>query len=661
MATTTKLTAANGYYGHSGSGAYATSDVNHLYVGKSSGTSNYRSRMTFPAMGSLAAVGESRIRISKILLYIRRNDGGPTEITVGCSASSKWGAAADASANAEIGDETGWYCVDLSAMAEAVNGYDSKWYLHITGETPRLRFSSTGSKYKPYLMVTWESVAATIAGDRDSAVLGADAVTFTISPEVEGETHQLTYALGDSEGSIAQGAGNSVVWTPPLALAAEIPNDDTAAVEVRMTAYDSAGKVQRTELYYQTVTVPESLSPVIADVGVQLVNGLSGYGLAGQSALDIAPVIDMSGAYGATIDSLTATLTDGQEIVWSSMTESEPGVFTGAAARTGTLQEGAVDALITVTDSRGRSVSAKRSCTVCAYSPPVITGFSVERYEPVYDENEEITGYAASDLGDHVWVNLTAQAAKVAPELIHLNTMSLEIQSRCGDQEINYVDTGSSLEIALVNNRDIFPNAIGEDETWTYTVIVTDSAGGTAVQYATVAPAHASFSLSPDKWGAAVGMIATGRKSAPKFEVAPEYESHFYGGAYDRDGMELVGGALVAEKQGASTAVANNTETYIVLYTAEKDGVYLANFSCKWDGSASGMRRLRLCRQKISGSYDVRALTSMYAGGSGNVHQEITALMSLVKGQSVVLSAWQNSGSAMNIQFSYYQVARIGA
>ena len=72
MATTTKLTAANGYYGHSGSGAYATSDANHLYVGKSSGTSSYRSRMTFPAMGSLAAVGESRIRISKILLYIRR-------------------------------------------------------------------------------------------------------------------------------------------------------------------------------------------------------------------------------------------------------------------------------------------------------------------------------------------------------------------------------------------------------------------------------------------------------------------------------------------------------------------------------------------------------------------------------------------------------------
>ena len=77
--------------------------------------------MTFPAMNSLAAVGASRIRISKILLYIRRNDGGPTAITVGCSSSSKWGAALDATAQATIDDETGWYSVDITSLADAVN------------------------------------------------------------------------------------------------------------------------------------------------------------------------------------------------------------------------------------------------------------------------------------------------------------------------------------------------------------------------------------------------------------------------------------------------------------------------------------------------------------------------------------------------------------
>ena len=629
-------------------------------MGQSSGTSNYRARMTFPAMNSLAAVGASRIRISKILLYIRRNDGGPTAITVGCSSSSKWGAALDATAQATIDDETGWYSVDITSLADAVVGYTSKWYLHVTGGTPRLRFSSAGSSWKPYLMVTWEYVAATITGDRDTARLGADNVTFTVAPEVYGETHTLTYALGDSEGTIEENAGDTITWTPPVELATEIPNDDTATVEIRMTAYDSGGSVQRTELYYQTVTVPESILPVIADPGAVLVNGLNGYGLAGRSMLDIAPVIDMSETYGATISSLSAQITGGYSVQWSSLTETDPGVFTGAAARTGELIEGTCQAVVTVADSRGRTVTASRSFTVCAYSSPVITEFSVERYEPVYDENEQISGYVASDLGEYVWVNLAANVASVMPGWAQLNAIQWSIEATGGSTGV-VNSGGGGLSVSRFSDRTIFPNAVGEDEAWTYTVTVTDSAGGTAIQYASVGPGHANLSLAPGKWGVGVGMIATGTKENPKFEVAEQYQSRFYGGAYDRDGVEMVGGELMAEKQGASTAVANNTETYIVLYTAEKDGVYLANFSCKWDGNASGMRRLRLCRQKISGDYDVRALTSMYAGGSSTVHQEITALISLVKGQSVALAAWQNSGSTMNIQFSYYQVARIGA
>ena len=345
---------------------------------------------------------------------------------------------------------------------------------------------------------------------------------------------------------------------------------------------------------------------------------------------------------------------------WSSLTETDPGVFTGAAARTGELIEGTCQAVVTVADSRGRTVTASRSFTVCAYSPPVITEFSVERYEPVYDENEQIAGYVASDLGEYVWVNLAANVASVMPGWAQLNAIQWSIEATGGSTGV-VNSGGGGLSVSRFSDRTIFPNAVGEDEAWTYTVTVTDSAGGTAIQYASVGPGHANLSLAPGKWGVGVGMIATGTKENPKFEVAEQYQSRFYGGAYDRDGVEMVGGELVAEKQGASTAVANDTETYIVLYTAEKDGVYLANFSCKWGGNASGMRRLRLCRQKISGGYDVRALTSMYAGGSSNVHQEITALISLVKGQSVALAAWQNSGSTLNIQFSYYQVARIGA
>lgn len=657
MATTTKLTATNGYYGHSGNGAYTTSDSNHLYVGQSSGTSNYRARMTFPAMNSLAAVGASRIRISKILLYIRRNDGGPTAITVGCSSSSQWGAALAATAGATIDDTTGWYAVDLTALADAVNGYTSKWYLHITGKTPRLRFSSTGSSYKPYLMVTWEHVAATITGDRDSAQLGADEVTFTITPEVSGETHTLTYALGDSEGTIAQNAGDAITWTPPIELAAEIPDDDTATAEIRMTAYDSAGNIQRTELYYQTVTVPESILPVISDPGAALVNGLSGYGLAGRSMLELAPVIDMSEAYGATIASLSATVTGGYSVQWTSISEGEPGVFTGAAARTGVLTGGACEAIITATDSRGRTVSASAGFTVCAYSPPVITSFSVERYEPVYDENEEISGYIASDLGEYVWVNLAASVTAVKPESAQLNELQWRIEGAGGSGSAAH-SGGGGQSAALSNDRTVFPDAVSEDEAWTYTVTVTDSAGGTAIQYATVGPAHANFSLAPGKWGAAVGMIATGTKENPKFEVSEQYRAHFYGGAYDRSGIELIGSELITDVRGSAFSVATGTNVYKTLLTAPETGLYVITCTASWASNADGIRALVLL--DADGSTYLSA-SRMYSGGTGAIQQNTAAIVRLEGGQTIQALFWQNSGSEINVSYYICKIARIGA
>lgn len=655
MATTTKLTAANGYYGHSGSGAYTTSDANHLYVGQSSGTSSYRARMTFPAMSSLAEVGASRFRISKILLYIRRNDGGPTDIAVGCSTSSAWGASPDASAEATIDDVTGWYSVDLSALAEAVSGYDSKWYLHITGDSPRLRISSTGSSYKPYLMVTWEHVAATISGDRDSAVLGADEVTFTITPEADGETHTLAYSLGDSSGVIAQDAGDTIAWTPPIELAAEIPNDDTATVEIRMSAYDSAGTLLRTELYYQTVAVPESILPAISDVGAALVNGLEGYGLAGRSVLELAPVIDMSGAYGATISSLSAVVTGGTTIQWSSISEGEPGVFTGAAARTGTLSEGECEAVVTVTDSRGRTVSAGSSFTVCAYSPPVITQFSVERYEPVYDENEEITGYVASNLGEYVWVNLSAQVATVRPGMVHLNTIQWQIEGVCGD--LGAVNSGGGdVTLTRTDDRTVFPDAIGEDEAWTYTLTITDSAGGTAIQYSTVGAAHASLSLSPDKWGAAVGMIASGTKDAPKFEVAPEYESHFYGGAFDRDGVEMVGGEQLVQSYISGITVPTATDTDVTLYTTEKAGVYVVCFSGNWGSNSAGQRKISLIANNA-----IRGFVRDVVSSAFQCQQNVAAIFTVPAGKTIVARLYQSSGADLSLSYGYCQIARIGA
>ena len=541
MATTKKLAASGSSYGNTANGSYSAQDVNHLYVGKHK-TTTYRSRLTIPALSSIAEIGTDRIRITAIKLYVRPNDGSSFSMKVGCSASSAWGATLNASVTKTVSPSDGYQEIDISSFASAVAGYASKWYLHMlpssTNPSNYIRIDSTAKTMKPYLAITWEKVAATISGNQDSAVLGSTTVTFTIAPEVTGETHTLTYAIGDSEGTIQENVGNSITWTPPLALASEIPNDDTGIVEIRMTAYDSAGNVQRTETYYQTVTVPATIVPAISSAGVTLVNGLSGYPLAGRTQLSIAPVINMTGTYGASIRELTATLTGGAEIRWTAMDETDPGVFEAAAGLTDVLTEGAGSAVIAVTDSRGRRASSTVDFTVLPYSPPEIAQFSVERYEAVYNENEAITGYVASDVGNRIWVNLSIVKASVKPETTELNPISWVIE---GESASGSTVTRSGTAQTLEQDRTTLNFAVAEDESWTFTITVTDAAGSTAKQYSVVAPGHAAFSISPDKWGAAVGMISNGTKAKPMFEVASGYESHFYGGAFGADGYRLDG------------------------------------------------------------------------------------------------------------------------
>ena len=661
MATTNKLTATNGYYGNRSGGKYSTPSANHLYVGKDSGDSGYRSRVTLPAMSSLAEIGSDRIRITGMTLYVRRNDGGPTAVTVGCSTSSAWDAQTDAEVTQTLkADSDDYQTIDLTAFAAYVAEYPSKWYLHFSADSPRIRLDSTGRSKKPYLMVTWEKAAATISGNRDSAELGKDEITFTIQPEADGETHTLTYSIGDSSGVIADRAGDSIAWTPPMELAAEITDDDSAIMEIGMTAYDAQGNIRRTEVYYQTVTVPESVQPKIDSMGIYAVNSLQGYLLSGRTSLKIAPVIDMTGAYGASIQSLTATVTGGQSIQWTSLDETGPGMFAAPEAQTAVLSEGVVTVGITATDSRGRTQVRQEAYAVQPYSPPVITDFRVERWELIYDENEQASGIVASDVGNRIWVSLSVQKANVPQSGTDRNALTWTVTGECTDgRTLSASYESTEIELPLMEDYTIFFDEIGEDETWVFTATVTDAAGCSAVQYSTVAPGHAAFSISPDKWGAAIGMISKGSKAKPMFEVAEKYESRFHGPVYDRSGAEIVGGTaeiqLSSELSATTVTVPSKTNTDTVVFTAESAGMYLACICERWSGNATGYRSIALMKDG-----ELYARVRQAAGGSEEIQQSLCAVMKLEAGESIVRRAYQDSGSELSFVSRSYQFARIG-
>lgn len=583
MATTTKLVAQNAFYGNSGNGSFTNSAATHMYVGKY-GTPVFRSRMTFPSLGSVANIGNARIVITRAVLHIRQNDGGPANVTAGCSASSAWGAALAASGSANIASESvGWRTIDVTACASAIAGYSGNWYMHLRS-ADYIRFNGTGSNWKPYLMVTWEYVAATITSNSDNVTLG-NLVTFTITPEVSGETHTLTYHIGDTEGTIATKAGNSIAWTPPVSLATEITYDDTGMVEIRLTTYDASGNVQRTERYYQTVTVPESVKPAIGNIGAALMNGLGGYGLTGRSFLSIAPVIDMNGAQGATIASVTAAIND-QTIAWTALSETSAGVFTGAAANTAVFQSaGAFTLTLTVADSRGRTVTATKSFTVCAYALPVISAFSVERYEPVYDNNEQISGYQASDLGDHVWLNLSASVSSVNPAGTQLNSLMWSITAVNVNTGATQTISGTGAQSVVISkDRSKFSAAIAGTDTWNYTLTVTDTARLSATQYSTVLPARATLAVKPGSVG--IGCIPGGTEEDPLFRCV--YPAEFDGASVFRGEARFESGIhgygkIAGTGNGSNSSLASGTTLYTTGVSIEESGVYLClvtgNFS----------------------------------------------------------------------------------
>jgi len=470
-------------------------------------------------------------------------------VTVGCSDTGGWDDGRAVTASGSVGGTDGWYAVDITALAQAVESYRSNWFVHISGGTPEVRLNGTGKSTRPYIEVEWEYAAATITGDKSSVPLG-EAVTFTITPEVSGETHTLSYALGSVGGTIAEGAGNSVAWTPPESLAAEMPDSDAASIRIAMAAYDSSGALLRREIYYQTVTVPSSMRPTVSATGAALSGGLSGYGLRGRTKISLRPVVDMNSAYGAQLVSVTAAVTGGQSVKWTEFSESTgeyAGRFTCDSVLTGAITAaGEVRVDVTATDSRGRSMTLYRTFTFCDYSLPVITDFSVTRMEPSYDENEQIAGYAPGDMGDRLAVTLTAEAAQVMPGSAQLNRLSYSItgvNDETGETVSGAAVSGatdaSGRRIQLSLNMDVFPGTFGGDESWTFTATVTDTAGGSAAGYSAVAEAHAAFSISPDKRGFAVGMIATGEKQNPRFEVAEDYDALFYGGVRGADGWRL--------------------------------------------------------------------------------------------------------------------------
>lgn len=185
--------------------------------------------------------------------------------------------------------------------------------------------------------------------------------TISISRASSSFTHTLTYAFGNATETIAtKTTETSVSWTPPLALANQIPSATSGTCTITCTTYNGSTSVG-SKTCTLTLSVPTSVKPTISSLSASRIDGdvPSAWGIYVQTKSKVKLTINgAAGSYGSTIKSYSIT----------------GGGYSGSASTltTGFLNNsGTVTFKATVTDSRGRvSAETSVSISVTAYSSP---------------------------------------------------------------------------------------------------------------------------------------------------------------------------------------------------------------------------------------------------------------------------------------------------
>lgn len=192
------------------------------------------------------------------------------------------------------------------------------------------------------------------------------AATLTVQQYVSSYTHAVSLKWGGTTYQLAAQTDKiSITWTPPLALATDIPNAASGIGALTIVTYDEDMELGSRE-YSVPISVPSSMAPV-AEVAFLDAEGYADtYGAFVQSQSVLRAVTEAAGQYGATVKSITLAV--------SGLTA------TGAEAEVGPLPEaGTVPYSVTVVDSRNLSTVSSGTIAVLPYSAPGISSVAAER------------------------------------------------------------------------------------------------------------------------------------------------------------------------------------------------------------------------------------------------------------------------------------------
>lgn len=299
-------------------------------------------------------------------------------------------------------------------------------------------------------------------------------------------THDLAYSFaGGTYVSIQNGVATSTTWAIPLSLASSIPNTTNGTVTIRCITKNGSTTVGTTTALL-TAKVPTTVIPTISSVA--LTEGTTGlantYGAYIQSKSKVKASITATGAYGSTIKSYSSSLLGK--------------TYTGASWTSDTINLGGTISIVTtVTDSRGRTATKTTSFSVQDYTPPVITTFTVARYNP--------SGTADPD-GTYLGAKLVYSVAR----LNNKNTASAVVQYK-KSTDSTWTTLTTRTELSLDATLKPAGTTFSTDYQWDFRVTLTDAFNSaTPATYTAVLPSGAViFDIKADGKGIAFFKTST--------------------------------------------------------------------------------------------------------------------------------------------------------
>ena len=291
--------------------------------------------------------------------------------------------------------------------------------------------------------------ASTISSVTSSvAVNGTNAVTVNITRASSGFTHTVVFSFG-SYSKTTEDVATSTSYAIPTSWLNAIPSATSGTAKVTVTTYSGSTKIGAAVSKNFTLTVPASVVPTFGSIAVaDTTTNQTTFGNMVQNKSKPKFTITASGALGSTITAYK-TVFEGK-------------TYTGATPTTSAVtKSGTASAVITITDSRGRTATFTKTWTVVAYAAPKIASLTAARCLADGTENYE---------GTYAKVSFNYTISSVNSK--NTNTYVIEYKPQSGTTWTALTSgTGYAVNTSIISAKGLFD----ADSSYDLRLSITDS------------------------------------------------------------------------------------------------------------------------------------------------------------------------------------------